>query len=259
MTASGFVELPSASLRAGDNDRTAFDPTALGELAESIAANGLAQPPTVRPLPDGMYEVVCGERRLRACRSLGWSAIPVVIRELDDEAAARIMLAENVARAELSPMDEARAYRKRMDSYGWSVSDLATAVGVPAGTIRNKLQLLALTAKLQEMVETGAFPERYAKHVHRLDSDRQHLAFAAWRDHHLAPGEYLALVERLQSEQDQSAFFDADDFLQTEEYALAAKAAPRLTTRNARTMIARLVECCTDPELAAEARRLVES
>src|SRR5579859_5699824 len=98
-------------IRAGNNDRTVFDETGLKGLASSIKDNGLAQPITVRPLPSEaspfLYEIVAGERRFRACsQNLGWFEIPCIIKDLSDEEASGVMLAENTSRDDLDPIDE---------------------------------------------------------------------------------------------------------------------------------------------------------
>ena len=129
----------------GDNDRTVFDSTALQQLAESIRQDGLTQPITVRPVSfcpqcsrreiqpfacscdtelQARYEIVAGERRFRACSLLGMDEIPAIVRTLDDEQAAAIMLLENIQRVDINPIDEARAYQKRMQ-LGWSLAKLS--------------------------------------------------------------------------------------------------------------------------------------
>ena len=116
-----LTAIPIDSIRRGDNDRQAFDQVALEELSESIRAHGLVQPITIRPMPDGHYQIVAGERRWRACKLLTWHEIPAIVRDLDDEAASAIMLAENIGRKDLNPIEEANAYHRRMDQFGWSV------------------------------------------------------------------------------------------------------------------------------------------
>ena len=105
-----IANIPVSSIAAGNNDRKEFDPVKLEELAASIAAHGLAQPITVRPLSGLIpgFEIVAGERRFRAIsRVLQWDTIPAIVRDLDDEAASAIMLAENTGRADLNPIEEA--------------------------------------------------------------------------------------------------------------------------------------------------------
>lgn len=142
MTMTEVQMVPVALIAPGDNDREEFAETALRELADSIAQHGLAQPITVRP-SDGGYQIVAGERRWRAVRLLGWKAIPALVRELSDETASAIMLLENIQRAELNPIEEARAYRKRMMQFGWNAAQTARAANVPEERVRMRLMLLS--------------------------------------------------------------------------------------------------------------------
>lgn len=172
---SELVEIPLDLVRPGDNDRTAFDQVALQELAESIRDHGLAQPITVRPV-EGGYEIVAGERRTRACRLLGWTVIPAIVRAMDDEQAAAIMLAENVKRVDLNPMDEGRAYQKRMDSIGWSVVMCADKANVSEDKLRARVKLLALAPEIQVLVASGQMTTGYAEALADLDLNRQRIA-----------------------------------------------------------------------------------
>jgi ParB family chromosome partitioning protein len=116
-------EIRASTIRAGTNDRKHFDEVKLGELAESISEHGLAEPIIVRPVTSfcGVgYEIVAGERRFRAMTTiLDRSFIPAIVRELDDESASAIMLAENTGRADLDPIEEANAYQSRIERFGW--------------------------------------------------------------------------------------------------------------------------------------------
>jgi len=166
----------------GDNDRHEFNPTSLKELADSIDDHGLAQPITVRmiakcsdcdtmtPVLDTtfnacpacheksieiIYQIVAGERRFRACQTLGWDSIPAIVRHLSDEEAAAIMLCENIQRVDLSPIDEGLAYRKRMDQFGWSIQDIASHAHVSDSRVRTRLDLLELHPDIQQLINTG--------------------------------------------------------------------------------------------------------
>lgn len=205
----------------GNNDRTVFAPEALEELAANIARNGLIQPITVRALGEGerivfcteLFELVAGERRLRACKLLGWTEIPAIVADLTAEEAAAVMLAENVARADLDPMDEAHAYQARIDRYGWSVQRIATAAGVSPDRVQRRLTLLTLRDDLQKMVATGHLPVGHAELVARLDGNRQGIVIKV-----LACGKPMALsafrmmVSDLGEQQNQEALFDTESF-----------------------------------------------
>jgi len=170
--------IPIEKCRLGSNDRTRFAEAELRALAENIRVNGLIQPVTVRPTRDGHYEIVTGERRYRACRILGWETIPAVVKELTDAEAAAFMLAENVARENLDPIDEARAYARRMEQYGLSVEEVAEQAGVSRIRVQFRLKLLSLTPELTHLVRVGDLPLGYAEILANaeLDSNRQTLA-----------------------------------------------------------------------------------
>ena len=127
----GTRSIPVELIYAADNDRKSFAQSELVSLAESIRDHGLAQPPTVRPV-GSRYEIVAGERRVRAIRDvLGLTSIPVMVRALDDSAAAAIMLAENMHRADLDPIEEASAYAGRMERFEATVAEVAEVANVP--------------------------------------------------------------------------------------------------------------------------------
>jgi ParB/RepB/Spo0J family partition protein len=154
-------------------------------LAASIAADGLAQPITVRELADGRFEVVAGERRLRAHRHLGRETIPAMVRPLDDEKASAVMLLENSARVDLDPLDEARAYRSRVERFGWSVADCARAAGTSEVRVQFRLKLLNLTAANQELVRRGVLSLGQAQVVASsgLDANREAIVVARLAAH----------------------------------------------------------------------------
>jgi len=177
-TTTQITHIPVAAIVAGNNDRQHFDANALSELARSIREHGLAQPPTLRPVPGG-YEIVAGERRVRAMRDiLGWQTIPAIVREMDDEQAAAIMLAENTSRADLNPVEEARAYRARLDRFGWEIERVAEVAGVSRQRVQDRLALLSLADDIQHYVRTGNFPVRHATLLadKGLDANRQRIA-----------------------------------------------------------------------------------
>lgn len=172
-----LATIPIAAITPGNNDRRHFAAAALQELADSIRANGLAQPPTVVPKGDG-YQLVAGERRWRACQLLGWDTIPAMVRsDLTAEQASAIMLAENTARADLDPVEEGRAYQSRIDA-GWSVARLSETAGVSAQRINARTRLLSLREDLQALVRSGDLQVGYAQTLAAagLDFNRQMIA-----------------------------------------------------------------------------------
>ncbi len=214
-----------ADIDAGQNDRQTFSEDSLRELADSIEAHGLAQPPTVRRSPAGRYEIVAGERRVRAMRMLGWSEVPAFVRDMDDATASAIMLAENVQRADLDPLEEARAYRSRMDRFGYSVADLAREANVPSERIRKRLSLLSLTDDVARLVSRRLLPLSFAYCLTPLDSNRQLLAIRAYQSSPLTLEQFRALTSRLYGEQQQDSMFDTASFMQVEDYVADAEAA----------------------------------
>lgn len=209
-----ITPLPSACIYAGNNDRKTFDPEGLRELAESIRDNGLAQPPTVRNIADGQYEIVAGERRFRAINLLGWETIPVIIRDLSDEEASAIMLAENTSRADLNPLEEGQAYQIRQERFGWSFARIAETAGVSVQRVQRRLSLLQLLPEVQTMVKHGHFPLGHAELLHDLDANRQGIALRLFRESPAMPlSRFRQIVGQLRAEQDQDALFNLEEFL----------------------------------------------
>jgi ParB/RepB/Spo0J family partition protein len=181
--------LPAEQVKPGPNDRTVFDEVELRALAENIRLAGLLNPPVVRPLATGEYEIVGGERRTRAMRDiLRLSHIPCVVRHMDDRQASNLMLAENTARADLSPLDEARAYANRQAQYGATLGELATIAGRSERTIANRLKLLELAPDLAQHLANGVLPLAIADVLVKAEygklgrDDLQRIGFRIWRD-----------------------------------------------------------------------------
>ncbi len=174
--------IPLSECEPGTNDRTRFDEGQLRALAENIRKNGLIQPITVRPTRDGRYEIVAGESRFRACQMLGWKTVPALVKELGDEEASAFMLGENVARENLDPIDEARAYARRMERYGLTVEEVAQQAGVSRIRVQFRLKLLNLSPELQHLTRAGDLPLGYAEILANaeLDTNRQMLALKAY-------------------------------------------------------------------------------
>jgi len=150
-----------------EQPRKVFDEVALAELAESIAANGLAVPILLRPAPEGRYLIVHGERRWRAAQRLGWETIPAEVRELTPDEAHWISLAENVQRAALSPMEEAHAYQARLAA-GLTQDALARRLGKDRTYIAQKLRLLTVPLPLQYYLAHRALSEGHARQLLRI-------------------------------------------------------------------------------------------
>lgn len=158
--------------------RREFTPEQLAELEESIRQNGLLQPLVVRRAkegaPDGAeWELVAGERRWRAVRRLGWAEVPVVVRELDDRAMLVLAIVENVQRADLSPLEEATAYRRLMDDFGFTQAEVAESVGRERSTVANLLRLLALPPSVHRLLQEEQLTMGHARALLGLEDERE--------------------------------------------------------------------------------------
>ncbi|MGN0653677.1 MAG: ParB/RepB/Spo0J family partition protein [Oscillospiraceae bacterium] len=153
--------------------RKEFDEDTIRELADSINEHGLLQPILVRPLDNGMYQIVAGERRWRACRMLGWNdrEVPVIIKELDDEETAKIALVENVLREDLNPIDEAKAYSELIEKYSMKQEEVAKLVGKARTSVTNSLRILKLPENVITMVRDGELSAGAAKALLPLEDE----------------------------------------------------------------------------------------
>jgi ParB family chromosome partitioning protein len=172
--------LPIASIRPNPyQPRKTFKPEELAELEASLKANGLLQPVTVRPAPNGQgYELVAGERRFRAATRLGWTEIPAIIKALDDKTLLTLALVENLQRADLNPMEESEGYQQLMDDFGLTQAEVAEAVGKDRSTVANLLRLLSLPGGVQTLVRNGALSLGHAKALLTVRDERQLLTLA---------------------------------------------------------------------------------
>jgi ParB family chromosome partitioning protein len=145
--------------------RKRFDHESTSALADSIASQGLVQPVVVRPRPAGGFELIAGERRWRAAQEAGIPTVPALVREADDRETLLLGLVENVAREELSSVEEARAYALLLDEFELSLGDLAERVGKAKPTVSNRLRLLELPDDVLGLVERGELTEGHARAV----------------------------------------------------------------------------------------------
>lgn len=145
--------------------RTAFDTEAAAGLAASIKAQGLLQPLVVRPRKEGGYELIAGERRLRAAREAGLRTVPALVREADDRESLVLGLVENVAREQLSPLEEARAYAVLLDEFALSLGEIADRVGRSKPSVSNRLRLLELPDEVLALLAAGELSEGHARAI----------------------------------------------------------------------------------------------
>ena len=163
---SDLAHLPVDSIHPNPRQpRKHFDGDAVSGLSESVKAQGLLQPVLVRPRADGGYELIAGERRWRAARQAGLPSVPAVVREADDRDTLLLGLVENVAREQLSPVEEARAYATLLDEFTLSLGDVAERVGRSKPSVSNRLRLLELPDDVLALVERGELSEGHARAV----------------------------------------------------------------------------------------------
>lgn len=169
--ASGALkDLPLASISPNPwQPRREFNEEAMAELASSIEASGLLQPVVVRPV-GSRFELIAGERRLRAVTRLGWTTIPAVVREVDDQAALTLALIENLQRDDLSPIDTALGYQQLMTEFGIAQTEVARLVGRDRSTVANTLRLLKLPRDVQGMIQADELSEGHARALLALES-----------------------------------------------------------------------------------------
>ena len=168
----GVVTLRLTEIEPNRNQpRTSFDEDALSELADSIEKHGLIQPIVVRPTSSGVYQIVAGERRWRACRMAGLSEVPVVIKELDDQKYFEVALIENLQREDLNAVEEAQGYKTLIDVYSLTQEQVAESVGKSRSAVTNALRLLNLNDKALEALKNGKITAGHARAILAADSD----------------------------------------------------------------------------------------
>jgi len=161
-----LAHLPVDAIHANPRQpRRRFEPEATSGLASSIAREGLLQPVVVRPRPAGGYELIAGERRWRAAREAGVEVLPALVRDADDRDTLLLALVENVAREQLSPVEEARAYASLVDEFELSLGEVAERVGRSKPAVSNRLRLLELPEEVLWMVARGDLTEGHARAV----------------------------------------------------------------------------------------------
>ncbi|MFQ8684071.1 MAG: ParB/RepB/Spo0J family partition protein [Acutalibacteraceae bacterium] len=161
-----------------DQPRKTFDEKALSELADSIAQHGVIQPLLVRPMPDGSYQLVAGERRWRAARRAGLSEVPVVIREMSDSEMMELALIENLQREDLNPIEEAEGLQQLIHTYGLTQETAAARVGRSRPAIANALRLLSLPTPILELTRDGKISAGHARALLSLNDEEKMVEIA---------------------------------------------------------------------------------
>lgn len=164
ISSTGAVKLKTMDIEPNrDQPRKIFDEDALAELADSIAKHGVIQPLLVRPMPDGSYQLVAGERRWRASRMAGLTEVPVVIKELSDDEAMALALIENLQREDLNAIEEAQGIKALMDTLSLTQDEAAERVGKSRPAIANALRLLKLPDSVIALVSDGKLSPGHAR------------------------------------------------------------------------------------------------
>jgi ParB family chromosome partitioning protein len=166
--------LPIAQLQAGKyQPRTRMDEGALNELAASIKTQGIMQPVLVRPIGSGRYEIIAGERRFRAAQLAGLEEIPVLVRDVDDQAAAAMALIENIQREDLNPLEEAQGIARLISDFDFTHEQAAHAVGRSRSAVSNLLRLVNLAQPVQTMLMAGDIDMGHARALLSVDNASQ--------------------------------------------------------------------------------------
>ncbi len=182
-----------------DQPRKRFDEVAMEELVSSVREHGVIQPLTVRPVGDGYYQIVAGERRWRAAREAGLDRIPVKVVSADDKTAMELALVENLQREDLNPMEEARGYDTLIREYGLTQEETAARVGKSRPVVANLLRLLKLPEDVMELVEDGKLSLSLARTVLEIPGDEVRSVVAhEIVDKDLTVREAQNLIKRLQ-------------------------------------------------------------
>ncbi len=201
VSSNGAVKLKLTEIEPNrDQPRKQFDDEALQELADSISQHGVLQPLLVRPMQDGSYQLVAGERRWRASRLAGLTEVPVVIKELTDSQVAELALVENLQRENLNPMETANGFRDLAERFSYTQEDISKIIGCSRSAVANALRLLNLPSEVQEMVSSGLISSGHAKAILGVESAKlqTELAKAVVKDG-LSVRETEALARKMNS------------------------------------------------------------
>lgn len=167
-------ELPANALRPGRyQPRSRMDPASIESLADSIRAQGMIQPILVRPIGDEQFEIIAGERRWRAAQSAGLNQVPVVVREVPDNAALAMALIENIQREDLNPLEEAAGIQRLIDEFHMTHEAAAQSIGRSRSAVTNLLRLLSLARPVQDLLLQGALDMGHARALLTVSGPRQ--------------------------------------------------------------------------------------
>lgn len=158
--------------------RQTFDESEIADLADSIRVHGILQPLVVRQR-DGRFELIAGERRLRAAQAADWRQVPVQIRDVDDRQMAELAIVENVQRKDLNAIEKAESFQRYLDEYGCTQEELASRVNIDRSTVANLIRLLELPPDVKRMVMDGQISQGHARALLPLGDEQEQIRFAA--------------------------------------------------------------------------------
>lgn len=239
----GVLEVPLDRIeRNPDQPRAAFDEQQLGELAASIAVHGVLQPVVVRELADGGYQLVAGERRLRAARIAGLETVPAIVREAEGASSLELALIENLQRADLNPIEAALAYRELIDRFGLTHEAVARQVGKSRVAVSNSLRLLDLAPETRQAIVDGRISEGHGRALAAITiQELQQAALQVVLERALSVRQTEELVRRKRAEQParerQSLSGDLQDLEAQLRGVLATKVGIVRTRRGGRLVI----------------------
>lgn len=171
--AASVQQVPIANIRANPyQPRKEFKEEELADLEASLQATGLLQPITLRPAGRNAYELIAGERRLRAATRLGWKEIPAIVREVDDRTLLTLAIVENLQRVDLNPLDEAEGFKRLIEEFGLTQQQVADAVGKDRTTVTNLLRVLSLPDQVKSLLRDGALSLGHARALLALDDPK---------------------------------------------------------------------------------------
>lgn len=256
---TGSIEIPLARIRANPRQpRQRMADDALATLSASIREHGVIQPVLVTETIDG-YQLVAGERRVRAAKLAGLERIPAVVRQLAEQQQLELALVENVQREDLDPIETARAYRQLIDEFAFTQEDLATRVGRARATVANTLRLLELHDAVQNAIVNGSISEGHARALGGLPADAQARVVGTVIDDALSVRQTEELVRRLRepreplAREERTADPDVERVEEDLRRSLGTKVRLTRTRRGGRIVI----DFYGDDELARLYQRLV--
>ncbi len=256
----GILEIPTARIRPNPRQpRKRFDPDSLSTLMASIKEHGVIQPILVTETIDG-YQLVAGERRLRAAQAAGLDRIPAVVRQLADRDQLQLALVENLQREDLDPIETADAYRRLIEEFGFTQDDLAGRVGRARSTVANTLRLLDLAPGIQAAIAEGRLTEGHGRALGGLATELQDRVLDSVLRQELSVRQTEELVRRLRAPKPDlaasSANHPADPDLQRVEEDLRRALGTKVSLARSRRGGRIVIEYYSDEELGRLYERL---